>query len=245
MENRNTVSSDPNQETFDQYASSYSTSIEKAFGPLAKEHAFFIQHKAYLISQALNSFWRGPQGTARLLDVGCGTGTLHPHLKGIVREIDGFDVSERSIQEARRTTPSANYSVSEPGVFPCENSSYDCVVAICVLHHVPVKSRKQFFDEVRRVTKRDGIAIVIEHNPWNPATQWIVRRCPIDDDAVLLRSSEVVARFREAGFARASTQFVLFTPFKSRPFRELDRLLSWMPFGAQYMVVGLPELQIS
>ncbi|MGE3807514.1 MAG: class I SAM-dependent methyltransferase [Gemmataceae bacterium] len=242
METHTAVNMDPNHETFDHYANTYSTEVEKAFGGLAKEHAFFFRHKAFLIAGALKQYWRGPHGSARLLDCGCGIGTLHPHLNGIVAEVEGFDVSEESIAAARRTMPAAKYTVCEPGVFPCPDAAYDCVTAMGVLHHVPVESRKLFYSELRRVVKPEGIVLIIEHNPFNPATQWVVNRCPIDNDAVLLRSSETSAGLRQAGFAKTVTEFILFTPFENNVFRWVDRLLWWLPFGAQYMTVGVPRL---
>ena len=38
-----------------------------------------------------------------------------------------------------------------------------------------------------------GLCCIIEHNPWNPATRTIVRRCPVDVDAELSTARETAA----------------------------------------------------
>jgi hypothetical protein len=83
------------------------------------------------------------------------------------------------------------------------------------------------------------MAIVIEHNPMNPATRWVVKRCPLDKGATLLAPGTLVRTFQSAGLQQVTTRYFQFTPFKPRPFRVLDSALSWLPIGAQYCVSGL------
>jgi len=66
----------------------------------------------------------------------------------------------------------------------------------------------------------------------------MVSNCEFDKDAVLLRKSETERLLAEAGFREISTRFILSVPAKGRMLRGIDRLLAWMPFGAQYYSVA-------
>jgi hypothetical protein len=46
---------------------------------------------------------------------------------------------------------------------------------------------------------------MIEHNPWNPVTQLVVERCPIDRHAELWAPSHAVALVRSAGLKVVET----------------------------------------
>ena len=72
------------------------------------------------------------------------------------------------------------------------------------------------------MTKAGGLALVLEHNPYNPATQYIVKTCDIDKDAVLLRPGKLRRMFVDAGFARAETKTIISVPPVGSFFRGLD-----------------------
>ena len=80
---------------------------------------------------------------------------------------------------------------------------------------------------------------VFEHNPWNPLTQTIVRRSPIDVNATLLYASESVALLKEAGFIRISLHYFLLVPEAlEAKLAWLERRLRRVPLGGQYVVFG-------
>jgi len=85
------------------------------------------------------------------------------------------------------------------------------------------------------VLKPGGLAVIFEHNPLNPVTRYVVRSCPIDDDAVLLWPRQLKRLFREAAFDGVETKTLLSVPPQGRFLTWLDyRLLGRLPFGAQY-----------
>jgi hypothetical protein len=85
-----------------------------------------------------------------------------------------------------------------------------------------------------RVTRPGGLAIILEHNPLNPATRFAVSRCAFDEDAVLMRMSESRALLADAGLRERERAYILFFPFRNTIERRLGRL----PMGAQYYVAG-------
>ena len=57
--------------------------------------------------------------------------------------------------------------------------------------------------EAARVLRPGGVFAIIEHNPLNPATRLIVRRLPMDRNAILLGARETRRLLRAAGFANS------------------------------------------
>ena len=76
--------------------------------------------------------------------------------------------------------------------------------------------------------------MVFEHNPYNPATQFVVRSCEIDKDAILLKPSELRQLFINAGFDDVRTKTILSVPPVGNILLWLDKILGYLPFGAQY-----------
>src|SRR5690606_12156034 len=118
------------------------------------------------------------------------------------------------------------------------DGSFDFCTTVCVMHHVPPKQWPAFVAEAWRVTRPGGLFAVYEHNPFNPMTRWAVWRCPFDHDAVLLRMRGVQALLEEQGFEIVTRRYLFFLPLDRPWARRFDRLLGWLPLGAQYVVCG-------
>jgi ubiquinone/menaquinone biosynthesis C-methylase UbiE len=222
------------KETFDESVHSYSAQIEDAFGPLSDSHDFFIQHKTYMIRELLVK--RLPDQNVRILDVGCGMGLTHKYLDDNAIELHGIDISPKSIEFSTKHNPHAAYHLHDGDRLPFGDNEFDLVFASGVLHHVPVHLRQGFIKEMVRVVRSGKFVMVIEHNPLNPGTRWVVNNCELDKDAVLLASWKLKQLYREANLSAIKTRNILFTPFKAPIFRRLDQWFSRIPFGAQYVI---------
>ncbi|PWT74098.1 MAG: class I SAM-dependent methyltransferase [Proteobacteria bacterium] len=221
---------------FDRHADTYSEKINRTLSAWGQEQEFYTRCKVPLLREALDA--ARTQRPLRVLDVGCGIGLIHPFLAPSVDELHGTDVSQQSIAIARRSNPSVHYRAQTEDALPYPDNSFDCAYAICVLHHVSPAQWPGFISEMARVVRPDGIVLIIEHNPLNPATQWVVRSCELDEGAVLLPPWTLRNLMAEAGIAALDVRHILFTPFDRPLFRKLDRLLARVPFGAQYVVSG-------
>lgn len=222
---------------FDRYLDAYSKEIDDVIGVFGKKQEFFVRHKAEILLPAFATVDKDIS-KLKVLDVGCGNGLVHPLISGAVGELHGADVSGLSIKLAREHNPTVQYKIYDGQVLPYLDASFDCAFAICVLHHVRVAQWAGFLKEMSRVLKPGGLVLLIEHNPLNPATQWVVKTCKFDANAHLVSSRRLRQLLRSAGVERPSVKYVLFTPFAARGFRLLDRLLSAVPLGAQYVVGG-------
>ncbi len=174
---------------FDAYDANYRAVVQSSIDFSGLPHDFFMQAKADLLGKVLRRRLGVARG-GRLLDIGCGIGTLHPYLAGLFDEISGVDVSPPCIAEAAQRCPGNSYAVAAPGT-PLAGGPYDMTLAVCTLHHVPPRDWRAFVAEMARVTRPGGLVCVIEHNPLNPLTRLAVNRCPFDADAVLLRSGRI------------------------------------------------------
>jgi SAM-dependent methyltransferase len=222
---------------FDRYLEAYSKEIDDAIGVFGKKQGFFVKHKAEILLPAFASVDKNVS-KLKVLDVGCGNGMLHPLISEAVGELHGADVSGRSIELAREQNPNVRYKTYDGRVLPYRDGSFDCAFAICVLHHVPVAQWAAFLEDMRRVVKPGGLVLLIEHNPLNPATQWVVKTCKFDANANLVKSWTLRRLLQSVGIEQLSAKYVLFTPFDAPAFRLLDRLLFAVPLGAQYVVSG-------
>src|ERR1700728_2395831 len=126
-------------ELFDSYRSNYRDVVQSSIDFSGLPHSVFMRAKAdllrHLIARRL-----GPEKPA-MLDVGCGVGSLHPLLRGMVGRLSGIDVSSTCIAQARADNRDVDYHAFDGSSFPFEDAGFDLVTAICVLHHVAPAER--------------------------------------------------------------------------------------------------------
>lgn len=228
------------EEIFDEHAGRYSETIDQTLGRFGASHDFFTRHKATLIERMLASRGR-VQAEIDLLDVGCGIANIHSLIGPSFRSVMGVDVSTASIREAALRFPEHSYRSYDGETLPLPDHSVDMTMAICVFHHVPPTMWLRLASEMLRVLRPGGLALVIEHNPYNPVTRRIVSSCPIDRDAVLLPRSTTVDLFRRAGAVKVEARSILSVPPKTNALMWLDNILGILPLGAQYWCLASPS----
>ncbi|MBR5519170.1 MAG: class I SAM-dependent methyltransferase [Clostridia bacterium] len=82
-----------------------------------------------------------PQGS-RVLDVGCGDGTLAAFLCGHAAQVDALDPFPRCIELAQETyghLPTLHFAESPFETFAAEAETYDAVTSVASLHHMERK----------------------------------------------------------------------------------------------------------
>ncbi len=217
---------------FDQYAEDYQCEVDRAAGVSVVRLA---AEKARLLLAMLAGELGDPK-RLRVLDVGCGIGLVDQELARGVGELCGADVSLKSLEFARSRASGAHFVRYDGAELPFRDACFDAVFASCVLHHVPPNLRAAFIAEMLRPLRRNGLVIIIEHNPANPVTRHIVSRCPFDADAVLLTCRETVGLLASGGAACARRRYIGFLPFRHRLVERAEQTIGWLPVGAQYCV---------
>lgn len=229
---------------FDQHKETYRSDIDKAVSFSGQSHDFFTRVKAEYLVELLQGFKtaRGAPdaGPLDVLDIGCGHGHIHPYLvqSAVQMKLSAIDVAATVIEEARLMNPAVNYRSYEGERLPYDDANFDAAYTIAVMHHVPPAQWPAFLQEMRRVVRPGGLIAIFEHNPINPLTQWIVRTCPIDDNAVLLGSRRLSKLVSQTHFVDVESRYILFTPLDGPRYRALDKMIGWLPLGAQYYVAA-------
>jgi ubiquinone/menaquinone biosynthesis C-methylase UbiE len=218
---------------FDRYAADYQREVNRAAGISVDQLA---GEKARLLLEVLGEL--GDPKRLRVLDIGCGIGLVDQELAGGVGGLVGVDPSLRSLQYARTRAPAVHFVRYDGASLPFGDATFDAVFASCVLHHVAPQARADFLGEMLRPLRRGGLAVIIEHNPANPVTRYIVSRCAFDADAVLLACRETVDLLASVGAGRARRRYIGFLPFRHRLVERAEQAIGWLPMGAQYCVWG-------
>ena len=223
-------------ELFDSYRGNYRDVVQSSIDFSGLPHSFFIRAKADLLRELI-ARRLGPEKPA-MLDVGCGVGSFHPLLRGMVGRLSGIDVSSASIARARADNGDVDYRAFDGRSFPLDDASFDLVTAICVLHHVAPAEWAHFMNEMRRVVRPGGLICVIEHNPLNPLTRLAVARCEFDRDAVLLGAGKARKLMAAGGLREIGARYFLLLPWEVKPARRVEGALRNVPLGAQYAAFG-------
>jgi alkylated DNA repair protein alkB family protein 8 len=105
----------------------------------------------------------------RVLDVGCGNGRAYQLFAGSAIEYDGLDVSAELIAIARREHQDQliTFRVGSVLALPYEDETFDAVLMIASLHHVPSAAlRRRALEEGRRVLKPGGSLFMTNWDLW-------------------------------------------------------------------------------
>ncbi len=105
----------------------------------------------------------------RVLDVGCGTGSLAIATKkrvGQAGRVSGLDASPEMLARARKKAAKAGCAVTfREGIvqnMPFQDSSFDLVLSSVMLHHLSRSARQLCADEMRRVVKPGGRVMAVD-----------------------------------------------------------------------------------
>ncbi|MBI3197638.1 MAG: class I SAM-dependent methyltransferase [Rhodospirillales bacterium] len=184
-------------------------------------------------------------GGLAVLDYGCGVGSLMRVLAGTGARaaFTGCDISSGMLREVEKRWPAPlgappALAPQQGARTPFADGQFDVVTVSAVLHHVPVAERPAVYAELGRVLRPGGRLYVFEHNPRNPLVRHVIARTPIDRNAVLLDPTEVRHGLLDAARYDLDTDYLMFMPPGLAFLRPVDRVLAWLPLGAQYVVAA-------
>ncbi len=146
----------------------------------------------------------------RVLDLGCGTGTLIVMLKTLDTEaevtgVDGdIQVLNRARAKAERAASEIQWECGLAFALPYANQSFDCVLTSLMLHHLTSNNKRRTFREVRRVLRPGGKLHIADfgqpHSPLvKPVTQMLARLEEATDNL----NGLLPVMLAESGFAQA------------------------------------------
>jgi SAM-dependent methyltransferase len=228
-----------NEAEFDRFADEYrrlhSTNIRASGEAPEFFHEYKVKDTAALVRAS------HLRSTPRILDFGAGVGNsipyFHQHIPGC--DLTCLDVSRKCLAIAEQRFPGkACFVACHAHRVPFPDGSFDLVFSACVFHHIPPAAHAPILRDWWRVLRPGGVAVVFEHNPYNPLTVHAVKTCPFDNNAVLIPARKLLWNMRRAGFASPVRQYRIFFPGPLRALRRLEGYLTWLPLGAQYYVAA-------
>ena len=225
---------------FDDYATNYDAALQQGLSVTGEGKEYFARARLEWLRALLDA--RGTR-VGRVLDFGCGTGSATPFLLDVLgaQSVVGADVSGASLEEARRMwqgKPAQFFLLEEMGARDDFAGSFDLVFCNGVFHHIPSAQRADAVAFCARALPQGGLFSLWENNPWNPATRYVMGRCPFDDDAITLPPPETRGLLANGGFQIERTDFLFLFPRALSKLRPLEKPLSRWPLGAQYGVLG-------
>jgi SAM-dependent methyltransferase len=235
-----TVSESDPAPSFDRHADSLEAQCAEGLAVSGESKEFFARGRIECLRSWLEK--EGIPAPRRVLDYGCGVGDATAVLGEVFPEakVEGVDPSSRCIERANERYGSERVSFS---VLAADSGgpvleAADVVHVNGVLHHVKVAERPRFAAELAGRLAPEGVLALFENNPFNPGTRLVMSRIPFDRDAV--RSSPRATRrlLGGAGLEPLATRYLFVFPRFLRMLRPLERWLSRVPLGAQYVVFG-------
>lgn len=145
------------------------TQLFGRFFAVEDRHWWFVGRRRIVLDQLAHSippadacYPGGPEGVRRILDIGCGTGGVLPHLAPFGRAY-GIDPSPEAARYAQqRGVPIA---LGSGFALPFRDGTFEAVLALDVIEHV--EDDVGFLGEARRVLRPGGVAVLtVPALPW-------------------------------------------------------------------------------
>jgi len=173
---------------------------QAVFGPLLRR-----THRAVVELAALRA-------GERVLDVGCGTGSLAIALKssvGPTGRVHGIDASPEMIEVARRAASKAgvdvNFQVGLAEAIPFPDETFDLVVSQLAIHHLPDDLKPSAFVEMHRVLKSGGRCLIVDFEPPKSIPGRLVAQMVLGPMMMGTNVKNYRAPLEKAGFNKVET----------------------------------------
>lgn len=108
------------------------------------------------------------QGSARALDLGCGSGALAKAFSEAgIQSVVGVDVNPYMLHHAREMHPGIHFIQANAETLPFEDSSFDAVGVCFLFHELPAAAQDSVVAEIHRVLAAGGKFVLIEPSPYH------------------------------------------------------------------------------
>lgn len=144
----------------------------------------------------------------RVLDIGCGTGTLAARIKSQYpnAEVVGLDPDPKALvrasRKAQRAGVAVRFDLGYADELPYPDASFDRVFSSLMFHHLHAHQRLNTLSEVRRVLAPGGSFYLLDlMRPEDETARWWKRRLYSNPHLKDNLESRIFALMNQAGFA--------------------------------------------
>jgi 2-polyprenyl-3-methyl-5-hydroxy-6-metoxy-1,4-benzoquinol methylase len=216
---------------FDLLSDDYEKTLKKSFPALLEEVSYFTSYKIKLIYD-LNK----KKKNINILDFGCGAGSSLKIIPEYFKfsEFWGYDVSKKFINKIKKQNKKFKLTSNLKKI---PTKKFDLILISNVLHHVDKKNHCKILSYCRKFLNDSGVLYIFEHNPINPLTNYVFKNTPIDKNAEMIHSKKLISNALKAKLKIINLKYTLFFPKQLFFLRFLEKFLSWLPLGAQYLLI--------
>jgi len=223
---------------FDNYSTNYHQTLNETLSLTGENTTYFANQRVSWTKNKINNYF--PELSIKtVMDFGCGTGDTLPIIeqKFFANKLIGVDTSLESIKVAKGNYESKKISFFESSSF---NEYLSCDLVFCngVFHHIPQEDRDMALHYIFQRLAINGVFAFWENNPWNPGTQYLMKKCPFDNDAHPISVLQGKKLLEKNGFRLIKTSYSFIFPNSLRFLRFTERFLSSLPIGAQYLLLA-------
>jgi len=184
------------------------------------------------------------------IDVGCGQGNLVAAVGARCRAMHGFDISPGMIEAARRAhagKSNLRFDASPSETLTVADCSVDFTMSVYLLHHLAKEQlAHDTFKEMKRVTRDDGLIVLVDVNTLNPLSslrQHIAVNSGVDTGLEkLIAARRVISMLEDLEIEILSYRGIGFVPHIVpwlTPYNDLlGKILPHKIIGKDYIIVG-------
>lgn len=179
------------------------TDIRRMYDTIAREWAetFSDEHEKKPKDRAILQRFAREVGERRpVWDFGCGPGNTTKYLKNLGIEISGLDLSEKMLEQARRTCPGTHFQNGNILQLEFQNDSIAAVVAFYAMVHFTEEQVETAFREIFRVLQPGGLFLFTYHigNATIHLNEFLGKK--VDVDFMFFTTDFIFSSLKDSGF---------------------------------------------
>ena len=183
-----------------------------------------------------------PLENQRILDIGCGRGSLLKALANRLAKPTGIDVNKQSLIEASRKCPQAELIHTGAGDMVFREHGFDGTIILNTLHHIPAMEIQRGLQKALQVTKPGCPVLIME--PLNCGSFFEVFK-PLEDETEVCRNAlHELHDFIERNLGRLDDAFEYMTSIRVSSIETiLNDAISVDPKRANRVEMVLEEMK--
>ena len=130
------------------------------------------------------------------------------------------------------------FKLFEMDEFLNSKKKYEIITICCVVHHINPLEWENTVASLSKKLSKGGVLVILEHNPLNPITCWVVSKTDIDINAILIKHRNAERLMDKTGLKNIKSKSFMFVPPGNGIADLVDKMFGWTMLGGQYYTIG-------